>query len=77
MWIKVWHRVLDDHAILGLTAISSLQTAHDILHELCEMLGLQSEEDIEEFGLYADPGKRTCVNTAQYTVHYLYHLPCM
>ena len=56
MWIKVWHRVLD--AILGLTAISSPQTAHDILHELCEMLGLQSEEDIEEFGLYADPGKR-------------------
>ena len=50
----------------------SLQTAHDILHKLCEMLGLQSEEDTEEFGLYADPGKR-----AQYTVHYLHHLPCM
>ena len=36
----------------------SLQTVHDALHELCEMLGLQKEEDLEEFGLYVDPGKR-------------------
>ena len=36
----------------------SLQTVHDVLHELCEMLGLQTEEDLEEFGLYVDPGKR-------------------
>jgi len=37
----------------------TLQTAHDILHELCGMLGLQSEEGLEEFGLHADLGKRT------------------
>ena len=36
----------------------SLQTVYDALHELCEMLGLQKEEDLEEFGLYVDPGKR-------------------
>ena len=41
----------------------TLQTAHDILHELCGMLGLQSEENLEEFGLHADLGKRTSTCT--------------
>ena len=42
---------------LPISSISSPQTAHDVLHELCGMLGLQGEEDVEEFGLCADLGK--------------------
>ncbi len=33
------------------------QTAHDVLRELCGMLGLHQEEDLEEFGLSADLGR--------------------
>lgn len=37
------------------------QTSHDLLKELCGMLDLKDESDIEEFGIYADLGKRKSI----------------
>ena len=66
--------VYRDPAYTRFFLLPSLQTAHDILHELCEMLGLQSEEDMEEFGLYADPGKRVSTLHSILYIIYIVHV---
>ena len=40
------------------TFVCQYQTSLDLLKELCNMLDVDVESDIQEFGIYADLGRR-------------------
>lgn len=48
------------YALVNYFVFCLYQASLDLLKELCNMLNLTDESDIEEFGIFADLGKRKC-----------------